>query len=293
MTPYFFKPIERHNAMNQTARAYEPASYSDGIAREIDRLRNLSGLGWAKEARTLCNFGLKEDMSVLEVASGPGFYSEKLLELLPHGKLTCVEIEEEFVRYAKKYLDGKKTGSYQVEQGSVLELPYASEAFDFVIARLIFHHLSDPVRAINELIRVLKPGGKLVIADYDAKTAHMLSPIIPGSELVHEKAIRAHAARGGDAYVGRKLWRLMTDACLAGVELEAVVLHSGEAGMGTCATQFDPNRLLPLVRAGVISEHEYTVYAEETDKFLKSPDAFYMNILVFACGTRPSVTARA
>ena len=279
--------------MNQITKAYDPTSYSDGIASEIKRLKNLSGLSWGKEARTLRNFGLREDMSVLEVASGPGFYSEKLLELLPRGKLTCLEIEEEYVRHAKEYLGGTASGGYEVEQGSVLDLPYASNTFDFVVARLIFHHLSDPMRAINELVRVLKPGGKLVIADYDAKTAHFLYPIIPGSEMIHEKAVRAHAARGGDAYVGRKLWSLMTDANLTGIDLEAVVMHSGEAGMDSCETQFDPTRLLPLVRAGVIAEHEYAAYAEGTSKFLASPDSFYMNILILACGTKNVVSAVA
>jgi hypothetical protein len=112
--------------------------------------------------------------------------------------------------------------------------------------------------------------------------------VIPGADLVHEKAVRAHAARGGDALVGRKLWQLLTRAGLTNVEIEAVVKHSGTDGIQSCYTQFDPNRLLPLVHAKVVSDEEYNRYAEGVRAFMASPDAFYMNVLFVACGEKPS-----
>jgi ubiquinone/menaquinone biosynthesis C-methylase UbiE len=48
-------------------------------------------------------------------------------------------------------------------ESSVMEMPLRDETFDFAYARLVFQHLPDPLGAMREIRRVLKPGGKLVI----------------------------------------------------------------------------------------------------------------------------------
>ncbi|MGH2367854.1 MAG: class I SAM-dependent methyltransferase, partial [Chloroflexota bacterium] len=51
-------------------------------------------------------------------------------------------------------------------QASLLELPLAPDSFDLVFSWGVIHHTVDPVRALNELVRVLRPGGTLVLAVY-------------------------------------------------------------------------------------------------------------------------------
>ena len=57
--------------------------------------------------------------------------------------------------------------SADFRQGNASAMPFAEASFDFVICRAAFKNFSEPVKAINEMFRVLKPGGKAVIHDLD------------------------------------------------------------------------------------------------------------------------------
>ena len=67
--------------------SYVAAEAPIGLDKELERLRNQTLISWAKEARNLQWLGLRDDMTVLELGSGPGFVSEGLLDLLPNGNL--------------------------------------------------------------------------------------------------------------------------------------------------------------------------------------------------------------
>jgi ubiquinone/menaquinone biosynthesis C-methylase UbiE len=54
----------------------------------------------------------------------------------------------------------------QVQQGSVLELPYPGRYFDYVVSSGVIHHTPDPKKAFGELVRVLRPRGKLFLSVY-------------------------------------------------------------------------------------------------------------------------------
>jgi len=54
----------------------------------------------------------------------------------------------------------------EVKHASVLEIPYPDETFDFVHCDGVLHHTTDPARGFSELVRVLRPGGQIVIAVY-------------------------------------------------------------------------------------------------------------------------------
>ena len=55
-----------------------------------------------------------------------------------------------------------------LSEGSVEHLPYADDAFDLVASCNVFHYLADPLRALSEMRKVLKPGGTLVVTDWCA-----------------------------------------------------------------------------------------------------------------------------
>lgn len=54
-------------------------------------------------------------------------------------------------------------------------LPFATHRFDLVLSVLSLHHLSDPVRGLREMCRVLAPKGKMIIADWKP----VESPVVP------------------------------------------------------------------------------------------------------------------
>jgi ubiquinone/menaquinone biosynthesis C-methylase UbiE len=150
------------------------------VDAEIERLRQQALWGWEKELRTLQWFGLKDGMTLLEIGSGPGFITAQLLDTFPDLHVTCLEIDPEMVERAEKYLAEKHSGRYNLVHASVMEMPLAENSFDFAFARLVFQHLPDPLGAMREIRRVLKPGGKLVIMDIDDGLNLLVDP--PSSE---------------------------------------------------------------------------------------------------------------
>ena len=107
--------------------------------------------------------GLPSAARVLEVAPGPGFLSVALAKLGSY-EVTGVDISESFVRMASEY--AKREGvRVQFIHGSASDLPLPAGAFDLIVCRAAFKNFSEPLRAINEMHRVLKPNGQALIID--------------------------------------------------------------------------------------------------------------------------------
>ncbi len=99
---------------------------------------------------------------VLEVAPGPGFLSIELAK--KKFRVTGLDISKSFVEIASE--NAKQEGvNVDFRHGNASEMPFENETFDFIICTAAFKNFSDPVGAIAEMYRVLKPGGKAVIVD--------------------------------------------------------------------------------------------------------------------------------
>jgi ubiquinone/menaquinone biosynthesis C-methylase UbiE len=100
---------------------------------------------------------------VLEVAPGPGFLS---IELARAGRyhVTGLDISKTFVEIAQA---NARQANVQIDfrQGNASDLPFAAATFDFIICTAAFKNFTQPVQAIAEMQRVLKPGGKALIVD--------------------------------------------------------------------------------------------------------------------------------
>jgi ubiquinone/menaquinone biosynthesis C-methylase UbiE len=100
---------------------------------------------------------------VLEVAPGPGYLAVELAKVGPY-QITGVDISRSFVRMAT---DHARQSGVEVEfrQGDAAALPFADDSFDFVVCRAAFKNFSNPVGALVEMYRVLKPDGEALIID--------------------------------------------------------------------------------------------------------------------------------
>lgn len=99
---------------------------------------------------------------VLECACGTGAISRSLVTHCQ--SLTATDFSDGMLRRAKE-----KLCAYQnvvVEKADIMRLPYEDARFDAVVAGNVIHLLPEPGKALEELARVLKPGGKLVIPTY-------------------------------------------------------------------------------------------------------------------------------
>jgi ubiquinone/menaquinone biosynthesis C-methylase UbiE len=101
--------------------------------------------------------------TVLEVAPGPGYFCIELAKLGAYS-ITGLDISHTFVEIASKKAAeaGVRVG---FRQGSASNMPFSQDTFDFLLCRAAFKNFAEPVRALQEMCRVLKPGGRGLIID--------------------------------------------------------------------------------------------------------------------------------
>jgi ubiquinone/menaquinone biosynthesis C-methylase UbiE len=100
---------------------------------------------------------------VLEVAPGPGYLAIALARLGPY-RIAGVDISRSFVRIAAE--NAARAGvEVEFRHGDAAVIPYPDDTFDFIVCRAAFKNFSDPVGALGELHRVLRPGGQALIID--------------------------------------------------------------------------------------------------------------------------------
>ncbi|WP_410607435.1 class I SAM-dependent methyltransferase [Amycolatopsis sp. lyj-109] len=104
--------------------------------------------------------GLPEGAEILEVAPGPGFFA---VELAKRGfRVTGLDISHTMVEIARENRAGLEI---DFRQGDITHAPFEAESFDFLVCQAAFKNFRQPVAALNEMHRVLRPGGCAVIHD--------------------------------------------------------------------------------------------------------------------------------
>ncbi len=108
--------------------------------------------------------------SILDLAAGPGYLAIEMAKLGGY-RVFGLDISKTFVRIATEnaQAEGVPVG---FRQGNASHMPYEDESFDFVVCRAAFKNFADPVGALNEVHRVLRPGGKASIFDLRAESSH-------------------------------------------------------------------------------------------------------------------------
>lgn len=100
---------------------------------------------------------------VLEVAPGPGYFAIELAKRGGYG-ITGLDISRTFVEIARG--NAKQAGvEVDFRLGNASNMPFGNESFDFLLCRAAFKNFTEPLRALEEMYRVLKPGGRALIID--------------------------------------------------------------------------------------------------------------------------------
>jgi ubiquinone/menaquinone biosynthesis C-methylase UbiE len=106
---------------------------------------------------------IRPNSAVLEVAPGPGYFTIELAKLGTF-RVTGLDISKTFVDIARR--NAREAGvNAAFEVGNASSMPFESSTFDFLLCRAAFKNFAEPVRALQEMYRVLKPGGRALIID--------------------------------------------------------------------------------------------------------------------------------
>jgi ubiquinone/menaquinone biosynthesis C-methylase UbiE len=99
---------------------------------------------------------------VLEVAPGPGYLAVELAKR--QLQVVGLDISKTFVEIAQANAAQEEV-KVEFRVGNASAMPFAADVFDFIVCCAAFKNFSEPVQAIDEMHRVLKPGGKALIVD--------------------------------------------------------------------------------------------------------------------------------
>ncbi|HZD48403.1 MAG TPA: methyltransferase domain-containing protein [Silvibacterium sp.] len=143
-------------------KAYRGMGMEGSIARWYDKTTRRDMPEYQRYAQQFDRM-LPAGSDILEVAPGPGFLSIELAKRGRH-RITGLDISKTFVEIARKNA-GAVGVSVDFQQGNASKIPFADSSFDFIACRAAFKNFSEPVRALTEMHRVLRPGGKGVIID--------------------------------------------------------------------------------------------------------------------------------
>ncbi|MFQ5800080.1 MAG: class I SAM-dependent methyltransferase [Bacteroidota bacterium] len=111
---------------------------------------------------------LRSGMSLLDCGCGPGVLTVDLAEVVAPSNVVGIDINANQFEVGKAYAKEKGISNIRFEVGDVYDIPFPDSSFDAAFAHAVLYHLSDPRKALREVLRVLRPGGIVGVRDADS-----------------------------------------------------------------------------------------------------------------------------
>ena len=185
---------------------------------------------------------------VLDVACGTGVVSRRAaIAAGPSGRVTAVDISAPMLEQATSVTGAPDTAEIEYRNGSALNLPFADASFDRVLSQQGLQFFPDKSAALAEMNRVLRPGGTVTLAVWDA--GHRLEPFDNYTEALVDAGVEPPFERAFDTamYVAApgQVRQLLQDAGFEAIEVTVATTtlewpEPGLAAAGIMGTPFAP-----------------------------------------------------
>lgn len=114
---------------------------------------------------------LDQDMVVLDVACGAAHAADPVAPCVR--EIVGIDLTQALLRVGAQRLREQGIANVLLQEGDAEALPFVDESFDLVYCRSSLHHFADPYRAVGEMVRVCRRGGRLVLVDLVAPSGEV------------------------------------------------------------------------------------------------------------------------
>ena len=230
---------------------------------------------------------LRAGMRILDVGCGPGSITLGFAEAVAPGEVVGIDFQPSQVVQARALSAARGIINARFEVADVYRLPFPDGAFDAVFANAVLWHLREPLRALAEMRRVLRPGGIVGIRDCDWG-GRIHTPMTPLLEEWYDLTVRIRQRNGGDPFMGRQHRRLLLEAGFVQPEASVSVWSAGTPEEVRLCAAFLIAQLqgfaATALEEGWIDQPTVEVVAAEIEVWAGRPDAFYLDIYCEALG---------
>jgi SAM-dependent methyltransferase len=205
-----------------------PSSPQEKEMAHESMVRNLTAQAeaiWPQEEPIFARHPPREGEAILDVGCGTGEIAARLAARFPGTSYLGIDLEEPHLERARKRC-AEFGARVRFQQGDALALPCADARFDLVVSRHVLQALPDARRALEEMVRVTRPGGRLhlIAEDYGMLWCHPTS--LDADGFWQRIPPLYGASLGCDLHVGRKTFTLLHDLGMTGIAVDYVVVDT-------------------------------------------------------------------
>ena len=219
---------------------------------------------------------------LLEVGCGVGAQSEILLRRFPDLKLTAIDLNEEQLVEARRYLESQPFSKDRVtiQKMNAESLTYESETYDGAFLCWILEHLPKPAKVLSEIRRVLRPRSPVIITEV-MNSSFFLDPYSPSVWKYWMAFNDYQYGMGGDPFVGAKLGNLLMSAGFSDIQTHVKTLFSDNRRPGERQKLIAFWRDLlksaspQLIEAGKVTQDLVTQMEAEFEDVSRDPNAVF------------------
>lgn len=163
--------------------------------------------------------------AVLDIGCGTGEIIDRLAAKYPEATFTGIDLEEQHLDRARVRC-ARHGSRVSFRLGDALALPFEEGAFDYVVCRHVLQAVSDARRALSEIRRVLRPGGRahLIAEDYGMLWCHPAE--LDPDDFWQVVPKRFAAAVGCDLHIGRKMFTMLRDLGMDDIAVDYITVDT-------------------------------------------------------------------